>query len=48
LVNILTYSEGFNLEAYSSDKGMTMLEKQRDGRRQRHLETLKECERFVE
>lgn len=25
-----------------------MLEKQRDGRRQRHLETLKECERFVE
>jgi hypothetical protein len=31
-----------------SDKGKTMLENQMDSRRQRHLEALKEAEKFVE
>lgn len=39
---------GFNLEMYCSDKGRQMIENQRDSRRQRHIEALKECERFVE
>ena len=31
-----------------SDKGKDMLEKQRDSRRQRHIEALKECTKFVD
>ena len=39
---------GFNLEMYCSEKGRVMIENQRDSRRQRHIEALKECEKFVE
>lgn len=39
---------GFNLQMYCSDKGRVMIENQRDSRRQRHIEALKECEKFVE
>lgn len=39
---------GFNLQMYCSEKGRNMIENQRDSRRQRHIEALKECEKFVE
>ena len=31
-----------------SEKGRQMIEDQRDSRRQRHIEALKDCEKFVE
>ena len=31
-----------------SEKGRTMIEDQRDSRRQRHIDALNECEKFVE
>ena len=34
----------FNMTAFSSEKGRLMIEKQRDSRRQRHIESLKQCE----
>ena len=40
--------EGYNMTEYSSAKGAAMIELQRDTRRQRHIEALKECEKFVE
>lgn len=39
---------GFQMTMVSSDKGKTMLENQRDSRRQRHIEALKECTKFVD
>ena len=39
---------GFNMEMVQSEKGRSMIEAQRDSRRQRHIEALKECEKFVE
>jgi len=39
---------GFNIEGYSSLKGKKMIEEQRDSRRQRHLQAIKECEKFLE
>ena len=39
---------GFNMEMVQSEKGRTMIEVQRDSRRQRHIDALKECEKFVE
>ena len=39
---------GFNMQMYQSEKGQIMIEAQRDSRRQRHLDALKECEKFVE
>ena len=36
------------MEMYCSEKGRVMLENQRDSRRQRHIEALKESEKFVE
>lgn len=33
---------------FCSEKGKVMIENQRDSRRQRHIEALKECEKFVE
>lgn len=39
---------GFNLEAFSSEKGKKMIDLQRDSRRQRHIQSIKECEKFLE
>lgn len=39
---------GFNLEAFSSEKGKKMIDLQRDSRRQRHIQSVKECEKFLE
>ena len=39
---------GFNLEAYSSEKGKKMIDLQRDSRRQRHIQSIKEWEKFLE
>ena len=39
---------GFNLEAYSSEKGKKMIDLQRDSRRQRHIQSVKEWEKFLE
>lgn len=39
---------GFQMTMVCSDKGKEMLEKQRDSRRQRHIEALKECTKFVD
>ena len=39
---------GFNMEMVCSEKGKNMIELQRDNRRQRHIEALKEAEKFVE
>lgn len=39
---------GFNMTMFQSEKGQVMIEAQRDSRRQRHLDALKECEKFVE
>ena len=36
------------MKMVSSLKGATMIEDQRDSRRQRHIACLKECEKFVE
>jgi len=36
------------MKMVSSLKGATMIEAQRDSRRQRHIACLKECEKFVE
>jgi hypothetical protein len=36
------------MEMVTSEKGRVMIESQRDSRRQRHIEALKECEKFVE
>jgi len=33
---------GFNLEAFSSEKGKKMIDLQRDSRRQRHIQSIKE------
>lgn len=39
---------GFQMKMVQSLKGATMIENQRDSRRQRHIECLKECEKFVD
>ena len=39
---------GFQMKMVSSLKGATMIEDQRDSRRQRHIQCLKESEKFVE
>jgi len=39
---------GFQLEMKTSHKGKTMIEKQRDDRRQRHIEALKESTKFID
>lgn len=39
---------GFQMKMVTSLKGAEMIEAQRDGRRQRHIACLKECEKFVE
>ena len=36
------------MQMFCSEKGKVMIENQRDSRRQRHIEALKECEKFVE
>lgn len=36
------------MQMICSQKGKDMIERQRDSRRQRHIETLKESEKFVE
>lgn len=36
------------MQMFQSEKGQIMIEAQRDSRRQRHIEALKECEKFVE
>jgi Domain of unknown function (DUF4455) len=36
------------MEMVQSEKGRVMIEDQRDSRRQRHIEALNECEKFVE
>jgi len=39
---------GFQMKMVSSLPGATMIEAQRDSRRQRHIACLKECEKFVD
>ena len=39
---------GFKMEMYSSAKGRTMIEKQRDSRRQRHIAALNESHKFID
>lgn len=39
---------GFNLQPFSSEKGKKMIDAQRDSRRQRHLQSYRECEKFLE
>lgn len=39
---------GFIMEMTQSEPGRQMIENQRDSRRQRHLQALKESEKFVE
>lgn len=36
------------MDMIQSEKGRQMIEDQRDSRRQRHIEALKDCEKFVE
>jgi len=40
--------QGFQMEMISSEKGKTMIEKQRDSRRQRHIEAVKESHKFID
>jgi ElaB/YqjD/DUF883 family membrane-anchored ribosome-binding protein len=39
---------GFNMEIVQSSNGKTMIEKQRDSRRQRHIRALKESTKFID
>lgn len=39
---------GFIMQMTCSEKGRVMIEDQRDNRRQRHLQALKESEKFVD
>jgi uncharacterized protein with HEPN domain len=39
---------GFNLEAYSSEVGKKKIDDQRDSRRQRHIQSMKDCEKFLQ
>lgn len=39
---------GFNLQPFNSEKGKKMIDIQKDSRRQRHLHSVKECEKFLE
>lgn len=39
---------GFIMDMIQSEKGKGMIEQQRDSRRQRHLQALKESEKFIE
>ena len=41
-------SKGFNMTMVSSEKGKDMIERQKDSRRQRHIEALQEAEKFVD
>ena len=40
--------QGFQMTMVSSDKGKTMIEAQRDSRRQRHIEAIKESHKFID